>query len=101
VVDLGTHSVGLVAHVGPERIAAAGHSLGAISAMGAGFGPERADRRIDAVAAWAGTDRAPRRRARTRRRRSPALLVHGTGDTTVPYDPSERAFGLLAVPGGS
>jgi fermentation-respiration switch protein FrsA (DUF1100 family) len=86
--------------VDPDRIGAAGHSLGAVTSLGLGYGACCVEDRVDAVASWAGlllpmrgqeipapgiTDR-------------PLLLVHGDADATVPYASSESAFEAIESP---
>ena len=79
-------------HVDEGRVAVAGHSLGAYSALQAGYGACCADPRVDAVISLAGlgygvpdgvaADEAP----------PPLLLVHGRRDPEVPYELSRRAY---------
>lgn len=98
--DAGVAAAEVAALVDPERIAAAGHSLGSVTALGVGYGPDRADDRVDAVIAWAGLPllldggRAPAPGITDR----PALIVHGTDDGTVSYAESETTFAILESP---
>ena len=89
--------------VDADRVAAGGHSLGAITTLGLAFDPCCTDPRIDAFVPIAGIelpfpgdggfDFAGRR--------VPVLLIHGEDDGTVPYTGSrtiyERARGPRAL----
>lgn len=87
----------LAGHLATSEVAAAGHSLGAITSLGLLNSCCR-DKRVKAIVAISGAllpfppngsfDGAPA---------VPLLLLHGQKDTTVPYDKgSLRAFNLLA-----
>lgn len=86
--------------VDPDRIGVAGHSLGAITSLGAGFNVCCADRRIKAVAEWAGilyrlqsqSGIAPFAEHR------PLLIVQGSSDTVVPYQNGRDVYRLLGPP---
>lgn len=94
--------------VDPDRIAVGGGSAGAITALLATYGRDRSPRRPQAVVAlWGGMYG---QESALRRGDPPALLVHGTADTTVPFAQSEsiaaaaRKAGvdvvLLSIPHG-
>ncbi len=86
--------------IDPDRIGIAGHSLGAITSLGAGYNACCADPRIKAVAVWAGIffpleskgKVAPSSKGR------PLLLVHGTADRTVNYKLGQAVYRLLGPP---
>jgi len=86
--------------IDPDRIGIAGHSLGAITSLGAGYNACCADRRISAVAEWAGIffplesggKVAPVARNR------PLLILHGNQDGTVPYRSGQEVYRLLGPP---
>lgn len=86
------------ARVDGERVAVAGHSLGAMTTLGAAYNSCCADPRVDAAVAVAGVeapfpggdfdDRPP----------IPLLLAHGDGDATIGVDASERLAALATGP---
>lgn len=86
--------------VDADRIGVAGHSLGAITALGAGYSACCADRRIKAVAEWAGIlyrlEGVGRVAPLARHR--PVLIVHGTNDPVVGYDAGRAVYRALGPP---
>ncbi len=82
------------------RIGLAGHSLGAITSLGAGYNACCTDARIKAVAEWAGIffpleskgKVAPSSKGR------PLLILHGTDDKTVNYRFGRAVYALLGAP---
>lgn len=87
----------VAAHVDGDRIGLAGHSLGAITSLGAGYGDCCVDDRVQAVVAWAGM-LIMRPAADATFPDRPLLLVHGTDDGTVPYSSSQDAFDTVDAP---
>jgi dienelactone hydrolase len=79
-------------HVDPTRVAVAGHSLGAYTAMQAGYGACCTDERVDAVISLAGLGYGHPDGVAPDDSPPPLLLVHGTGDEEVPNRFSEEAF---------
>jgi alpha-beta hydrolase superfamily lysophospholipase len=81
--------------IDPERVGAFGHSMGAVSTMGAGLQDCCLDERIDAVAEWAGIlvplGGGPGEVAEAAQDR-PVLIVHGDADATVPYVHGQNVF---------
>ena len=86
--------------IDPDRIGIAGHSLGAITSLGAGFNACCTDPRIRAVAEWAGVffplesegKVAPGSKGR------PLLILHGDQDQTVRYPAGNAVYALLGPP---
>ena len=83
--------------VDTERIGAVGHSLGAGTVIGLGFGACCADERVDAVVAWAGFEALVQEQDPDSMER-PILFVHGTEDGTVPYSQSESMMTKIDAP---
>jgi len=90
----------------PDRVAAAGHSAGAISALGlfTANGPEGRDKRIDAGIILAGNSLGVGERFTGDP--VPLLFVHANGDPTVPAATGRSAYravpwpkGFLTLPG--
>jgi fermentation-respiration switch protein FrsA (DUF1100 family) len=86
--------------VDPKRIALAGHSLGAVTSITAGYDPCCADTRVKAVAEWSGVlvpltkpFQVPAFAAHR-----PLLIVHGTDDHTVPYGSAAGVYSQLGTP---
>ena len=81
--------------IDPERIGAFGHSMGAVSTMGAGLQECCVDERIDAVAEWSGIlvplGGGPGEVAEEAQDR-PVLIVHGDADATVPYVHGQNVY---------
>lgn len=78
--------------IDPTRIAAAGHSLGAITTLLATYNTCCADRRIDAAVPISGLLLPKPGGEFFTGRPVPLLLVHGDDDRTVPYQGSVQAF---------
>ncbi len=83
--------------VDSDRVGAAGHSLGAGTVIGLGFGKCCADERVDAVVAWAGFEALVQEQDPDSKQR-PILFVHGTKDGTVPYAQSESMMKKIDAP---
>ncbi|MGH9027899.1 MAG: alpha/beta hydrolase family protein, partial [Acidimicrobiia bacterium] len=78
-----------------EHIAAAGHSLGAITTLGLSLASCCADKRLDAAAAFSGVSiLGPDQFADD----VPLLLIHGDRDGIVPYRGSVDAFADASAP---
>jgi pimeloyl-ACP methyl ester carboxylesterase len=80
--------------VDKERIATGGHSLGAITALGAGYASCCVDDRVDTVFDWAGglyplLGKSSPDTSVTYR---PLLIIHGDEDEVVPYAKGTEAF---------
>jgi dienelactone hydrolase len=79
-------------HVDEERIAVAGHSLGAYTALETGYGECCVDERIDAVISFAGLGLGHRGGVADDPDAPPLLLVHDRADPDVPVRFSEDVF---------
>ncbi|MGI8754957.1 MAG: alpha/beta hydrolase family protein [Acidimicrobiales bacterium] len=90
----------LAAHVDAAHIAAVGHSLGAITSLGIGYGTCCVDDRIDAVAEFAGIVLALQNKPSPDPKVTdrPLLIIHGTKDGTVVYKNGEDTFAKVKVP---
>lgn len=93
--------------VDPSRIAVGGHSLGAITALGAGYNDCCYDARISAVVSMAGTllpfsgphGMIPAFPGRYFSGPNvPLLLLHGDQDETVPYSLGREVFAAASAP---
>jgi fermentation-respiration switch protein FrsA (DUF1100 family) len=80
-----------------RRVAAGGHSLGAITTLGL-LNSCCGDPRIDAYLPASGIELPFPNGAYPADRRAPILLVHGDADETVPFGGSLRAFATAAGP---
>lgn len=86
-------------HIDAAKIAAAGHSLGAITTFGIAYNTCCIDRRIKAVVALSGIELPFSKGTFDNPPPTPLLLVHGTDDHTVPIAAgSDRIFSLAAPP---
>lgn len=88
----------------PEQIAAAGHSLGAITTLGVAYNSCCQDPRIDAAAVLSGVMLPfPGGTYFTglSHRPAPLFVVHGTADATVPYRFGQEAFEAAPPPSSS
>jgi fermentation-respiration switch protein FrsA (DUF1100 family) len=91
--------------IDPDGIALAGHSLGAITSLGAGYTSCCAAKRVKAVAEWAGLffsddskpEAAPTALAPIAAHR-PLLMIHGTADGTVPYTVTKGVYAAVGTP---
>jgi predicted dienelactone hydrolase len=78
--------------IDPNRIAVAGHSLGAITTLSVGVNSCCADTRVRAVVSIAGLELPFGKGAFFTGRPLPLLLLHGDADKTIPYPSSQRIF---------
>jgi dienelactone hydrolase len=92
----------------PDHIALAGHSLGAMTTVGAALNSCCAQARVDAAILLAGIQVDFPNGDFTHRTPVPLLLAHGTADTTLPVDGSDKLYeaatgptAFLKFPGGS
>lgn len=81
-----------------ERVAVAGHSLGAMTTIGAAYNSCCADPRIDAAIAVAGVEAPFPGGDFDERPPTPLLLAHGDQDQTIRVDASERLASLATGP---
>ncbi|HEY8545977.1 MAG TPA: hypothetical protein VIL36_13050, partial [Acidimicrobiales bacterium] len=88
----------LAGRVDPDRIAVAGHALGAITAVAVTYDRCCADPRIDAAIAVAGTGVPSAAGALDDPPPTPLLLVHGVDDPTVPVAGSDELFARAGGP---
>lgn len=82
----------LAGHVDGENVAAAGHSLGAITTLGVGLTSCCADERIDAVVELSGVRLPFDGSGVDDVDRVPLLAVHGAQDAVVPVSGSDTLF---------
>ncbi|MGH8979079.1 MAG: alpha/beta hydrolase family protein [Acidimicrobiia bacterium] len=87
----------LAGAVDADRVGVAGHSLGGGSMYGLVADTCCRDDRVDAVIALSAL-RLPFRDGRAVPSDLPLLVVHGTADTSVPYDSGRAAFDAWAGP---
>jgi fermentation-respiration switch protein FrsA (DUF1100 family) len=91
----------LAGMIDADRIGVFGHSMGAVSTMGAGLQDCCLDDRIDAVAEWSGIlvplGGSPGEVAERAKDR-PVLIVHGDLDTTVPHVHGESVYERVPGP---
>ncbi len=88
-----------------DRIGLAGHSLGAITSLGAGYTACCAEKRVKAVVEWAGLffssaskpASGPEAIAPFAAHR-PLLMIHGTADGTVPYSVTNGVYDAVGAP---
>ncbi len=86
-------------HIDAAKIAAAGHSLGAITTFGVAYNTCCIDRRIKAVVALSGIELPYTKGTFANPPPTPLLLVHGTDDHTVPISAgSDKIFPLATPP---
>jgi dienelactone hydrolase len=84
--------------VDADRIALAGHSLGAMTTIGAALNSCCADRRVDAAIAVAGIEAPFPDGDFEPLPPTPLLLVHGDADRTIDVDGSENLFAKATGP---
>ncbi len=84
--------------VDPSRVAVAGHSLGAITTLGAAFNSCCADPRVKAVVTLAAIELPFGTGTFFSGARHPLLLFHGTSDPEIPYDGSVAVFAAAPSP---
>lgn len=86
--------------IDPGRIGLAGHSLGAITSLGAGYNACCEDRRVKAVAEWAGIffPLESNRKVAPSSKGRPLLIVHGDQDPRVKYSFGQAVYRLLGPP---
>lgn len=82
----------LAAHVDPEQVAAAGHSLGAITTLGVSLNSCCADDRLDAAVELSGVRLPFPDGAFDDLGQVPLLAVHGGKDNVVPVSGSDTLF---------
>jgi predicted dienelactone hydrolase len=85
-------------HVDPHRIAAAGHSLGAITTLGLVYNSCCIDHRINAAISLSGIELPFPNGSFTNPPATPLLLVHGAADKTVPIAPGSDTIFKVAKP---
>lgn len=86
--------------VDPGRIGLAGHSLGAVTSITAGYDPCCAQARVKAVAEWSGVLvplTQPFHVASVATHR-PLLIIHGEADGTVPYASAGKLYAAVGAP---
>jgi fermentation-respiration switch protein FrsA (DUF1100 family) len=84
--------------VDPDKVAVAGHSLGAITTLGVAYNSCCADRRIKAAVPISGIELPFPGGKFVYRPEAPLLLIHGDADATVPYTGSENAYRAATAP---
>ena len=84
--------------VDPDKVAVAGHSLGAMTTLGVAFNSCCTDARIKAVVPISGIEAAFPGGTYVYRSGAPLLLIHGDADATVPYRGSENAYRAASAP---
>jgi fermentation-respiration switch protein FrsA (DUF1100 family) len=84
--------------VDPDKVAVAGHSLGAITTLGVAYNSCCADRRIKAAIPISGIEAGFPGGTFVYRPGPPLLLIHGDADATVPYRGSENAYRAASAP---
>jgi fermentation-respiration switch protein FrsA (DUF1100 family) len=84
--------------VDPDKVAVAGHSLGAITTLGVAYNSCCADRRIKAAIPISGIEAGFPGGTFVYRPGPPLLLIHGDADATVPYRGSENAYRAASPP---
>ena len=89
---------GLQRTIDTRDIGAFGHSLGAITTLGATTNSCCRERRIDAAVAWAGIQLPFAGGSFVAKRTPPLLLVHGDADRTVPFAGSVNAYNQARAP---
>jgi fermentation-respiration switch protein FrsA (DUF1100 family) len=84
--------------IDPDKVAVAGHSLGAITTLGVAYNSCCTDTRIKAAVPISGIELPFRDGAFAYRAGTPLLLIHGDADATVPYRGSESAYRAATAP---
>ena len=84
--------------IDPDKVAVAGHSLGAMTTLGVAYNSCCTDTRIKAAVPISGTELPFRGGAFVYRAETPLLLIHGDADATVPYRGSENAYRAATAP---
>jgi fermentation-respiration switch protein FrsA (DUF1100 family) len=91
----------LAGMIDQDRIGVVGHSMGAVSTMGAGLQDCCLDDRIDAVTEWSGIlvplGGSPGEVAERAKDRA-VLIVHGDSDATVPYVHGQNVYERVPGP---
>ena len=82
----------LAGHIDPERLAAAGHSLGAITTIGVGLTSCCSDPRLDAIVSLSGTRLPFEGKGVDEIDRLPFLAVHGANDPIISVSGSDSLF---------
>ncbi|MFN8037530.1 MAG: hypothetical protein U0V73_16540 [Acidimicrobiia bacterium] len=97
VLALDAADGGLGGIVDPNRIGAAGHSLGAVTTFGLSYSECCADARIKAAIPMSGVAVLGTSEF-FRTHHAPLLLLHGDADETVPYQGSVDAYAKASAP---
>ena len=85
--------------IAPDRVAAAGHSLGGMTTLGVTANTCCTDQRIKAAVVLAGEERAfPNGSFFTGPSRVPTMVVHGDRDGTIAYTEGRKVFADAAPP---
>ena len=86
--------------IDPDEIGLAGHSLGAVTSITAGYDPCCAERRAKAVAEWSGVLVPLTKPFHVAKgaEHLPLLIVHGTDDGTVPYGSAAGVYRAVGTP---
>lgn len=86
--------------VDDDHVGLAGHSLGAITSLGAGYTACCAEPRVDAVAEWAGLFFPIGQKAAVApvAEHRPLLMIHGDKDGTVPYAVTAGVYDTVGSP---
>ena len=83
--------------VDPDKVAVAGHSLGAMTTLGVAYNSCCTDARIKAAVPISGIE-ASFPGGTFVYRGTPLLLIHGDADATVPYQSSQNAYRAATPP---
>jgi alpha-beta hydrolase superfamily lysophospholipase len=84
--------------INAREVAAAGHSLGAITTLGVAYNSCCIDPRLDAAVPMSGIEAPFPNGSFTNPPPTPMLLIHGGADTTVPVFGSENAYSNALPP---
>jgi predicted dienelactone hydrolase len=84
--------------INPREVAAAGHSLGAITTLGVAYNSCCVDRRLSAAVSISGIEAPFPDGSFVNPPPTPLLLVHGGADTTVPVAGSQIAYNNAVPP---
>jgi predicted dienelactone hydrolase len=84
--------------IDPHEVAAAGHSLGAMTTLGIGYNSCCVDPRFEATVPISGIEAPFPNGSWTAPPPTPLLLIHGGADTTIPVAGSEIAYNNAVPP---